>query len=132
MLISLDYQADPALPGCPDQQTFSAAITRHLGINPFRAQGTATYHYHLHSAPLARAVQAAEVVQLALPDNGVNRANFAVVRGTWMPAVLVEGAFIIMPDQEAALRTPEYQERYAQGIVGGLEAYFRSLASPEK
>jgi N-acetylmuramoyl-L-alanine amidase len=102
------------------------------GTNPFRAQGTATYHYHLHSAPLARAVQAAEVVQLALPDNGVNRANFAVVRGTWMPAVLVEGAFIIMPDQEAALRTPEYQERYAQGIVDGLEAYFRSLASPEK
>jgi N-acetylmuramoyl-L-alanine amidase len=49
-----------------------------------------------------------------------------------MPAVLVEGAFIIMPDQEAALRTPEYQERYAQGIVAGLEAYFRSLASPEK
>jgi len=115
----------------------NAFVSIHLnavpdGVNPFRAQGTATYHYHLHSASLARAVQAAEVVQLALPDNGVNRANFAVVRGTWMPAVLVEGAFIIMPDQEAALRTPEYQERYAQGIVAGLEAYFRSLASPEK
>jgi N-acetylmuramoyl-L-alanine amidase len=102
------------------------------GINPFRAQGTATYHYHLHAGPLAKEVQKAEVAQLALPDNGVNRANFAVVRGTWMPAVLVEGAFIIMPDQEAALRTPEYQARYAQGIVDGLEAYFRSIASPEK
>lgn len=115
----------------------NAFVSLHLnavpdGINPFRAQGTATYHYHLHSAPLARSVQAAEVSQLALPDNGVNRANFAVVRGTWMPMVLVEGAFIIMPDQEAALRTAEYQARYAQGIVDGLEAYFRSLAPPEK
>jgi N-acetylmuramoyl-L-alanine amidase len=49
-----------------------------------------------------------------------------------MPSVLIEGAFIIMPDQEAALRTPEYQAKYAQGVVNGLEAYFRSLASPEK
>jgi N-acetylmuramoyl-L-alanine amidase len=115
----------------------NAFVSIHLnavpdGINPFRAQGTATYHYHLHSAPLANEVQKAEVAQLGLPDNKVNRANFAVVRGTWMPMVLVEGAFIIMPDQEAALRTPEYQARYAQGIVDGLEAYFRSLASPSK
>ncbi|HEX6576522.1 MAG TPA: N-acetylmuramoyl-L-alanine amidase [Gemmatimonadaceae bacterium] len=99
------------------------------GINPFRAQGTATYHYYLHSGPLAQAVQTASVPQLGLPDNGVKRENFAVVRGTWMPSILVEGAFIIMPDQEAALRTPEYQTRYAQGIVNGLEAYFRSLAT---
>ncbi len=115
----------------------NAFVSIHLnavpdGINPFRAQGTATYHYHLHSAPLANEVQKAAVQALGLPDNAVNRANFAVVRGTWMPMVLVEGAFIIMPDQEAALRTPEYQERYAQGIVNGLEAYFRSLAPPEK
>jgi N-acetylmuramoyl-L-alanine amidase len=102
------------------------------GVNPARVQGTATYHYYLHSAPLAQAVQRAAVPLLGLPDNGVKRENFAVVRGTWMPSVLVEGAFIIMPDQEAALRMPEYQQRYAQGIVDGLEAYFRSLASAEK
>jgi N-acetylmuramoyl-L-alanine amidase len=44
-----------------------------------------------------------------------------------MPMVLTEGAFVIMPDQEAALRTPEFQARYAQGIVDGLEEYFRWL-----
>jgi N-acetylmuramoyl-L-alanine amidase len=115
----------------------NALVSIHLnavpdGINPFRAEGTATYHYHLHAAPLAAAIQKAAVAQLGLPDNGVKRENFALVRPTWMPSVLVEGAFIIMPDQEAALRTPEYQARYAQGIVDGLEAYFRSLASTEK
>lgn len=100
------------------------------GVNPFRAQGTATYHYHPHSAPLAETIQRASVDQLSLPDNGVKRENFAVVRGTWMPSVLMEGAFIILPDQEAALRTPEYQARYAQAIVDGLEAYFRTLKRP--
>jgi N-acetylmuramoyl-L-alanine amidase len=98
------------------------------GTNPFRAQGTATYHYYPHSGPLAETIQRAAVQHLSLPDNGVKRENFAVVRGTWMPSVLVEGAFIILPDQEAALRTPEYQARYAQSIVDGLEAYFRELA----
>jgi N-acetylmuramoyl-L-alanine amidase len=99
------------------------------GMNPFRAQGTATYHYHPHSTPLAETIQRASVQQLSLPDLGVKRENFAVVRGTWMPSVLMEGAFIILPDQEAALRTPEYQQRYAQAIVDGLEAYFRALAA---
>ena len=98
------------------------------GTNPFRAQGTATYHYYPHSGPLAETIQRAAVQHMSLPDNGVKRENFAVVRGTWMPSVLVEGAFIILPDQEAALRTPEYQQRYAQSIVDGLEAYFRALA----
>ena len=97
------------------------------GMNPFRAQGTATYHYHPHSAALAETIQRASVQQLSLPDNGVKRENFAVVRGTWMPSVLMEGAFIILPDQEAALRTPEYQARYAQAIVDGLEQYFRTF-----
>ncbi len=99
------------------------------GVNPFRAQGTATYHYHSHSGALAETIHRASVQHLSLPDNGVKRENFAVVRGTWMPSVLMEGAFIIMPDQEAAMRTPEYQQRYAQAIVDGLEAYFRTLAS---
>ena len=51
----------------------------------------------------------------------MNYDNLAVVRGTWYPAVLCEGAFIMLPDQEAALRTPEFQERYARGIADGLE-----------
>jgi N-acetylmuramoyl-L-alanine amidase len=109
-----------------------ALVSIHLnavpdGTNPFMAQGTATYHFWKHSEPLAIATHQALVAQLGLPDKGVKRANFALVRPTWMPAVLAEGAFIIMPDQEAALRTAEYQERYARAIVEGLDRYFRSL-----
>ncbi len=97
------------------------------GVNPFVAQGTSTYHFWKHSEPLAIATQQALVAQLSLPDKGFVRRNFALVRPTWMPAILCEGAFIMMPDQEAAIRTAEYQERYARGIVEGLDRYFRSL-----
>jgi N-acetylmuramoyl-L-alanine amidase len=97
------------------------------GVNPFTAPGTGTYFFRTHSEPLARAVQRGMVAQMGLQDLGVNYDNLAMVRSTWYPAILCEGAFIILPDQEAALRTPEFQERYARGVVDGLEEYFRAL-----
>jgi N-acetylmuramoyl-L-alanine amidase len=99
------------------------------GINPFVAPGTGTYFFRAHSEPLARAVQHGMVARMGLKDLGVNYDNLAVVRPTWYPSVLCEGAFIILPDQEAALRTPEFQERYARGILDGLESYFRTLGA---
>jgi N-acetylmuramoyl-L-alanine amidase len=99
------------------------------GVNPFLAAGTGTYFFRTHSEPLAREVQRGMVSQMGLVDLGVNYDNLAVVRGTWYPAVLCEGAFIILPDQEAALRTPEFQERYAKGVADGVENYFRSLST---
>jgi N-acetylmuramoyl-L-alanine amidase len=69
------------------------------------------------------------VRHMGLRDLGVYYDNLALARPTWMPAVLCEGAFIIIPEQEAALRTPEFQTAYARGIVDGLESYFRSLAA---
>ena len=120
-------------PAMGRRENAEAFVSIHLnavpdGQNPFRAQGTTTYHYYLHSGPLADSVQRTAVENLSLRNVGVKRENFAVIRGTWMPSILVEGVFIIMPDTEAAMRTPEYQLKYAQGIVDGLENYFRALA----
>ena len=111
----------------------NALVSIHLnalpdGVNPFRAHGTGAYFFHAQSEPLARALQNGMVSRMGLPDLGVNYDNLALARATWMPSVLCEGAFIMMPAQEAALRTSEFQKAYAQGIVDGLESYFRSLA----
>ena len=97
------------------------------GVNPFRAHGTGTYYFTAQSVALARAVQQGMVHSMGLRDLGINYDNLAVLRPTWMPAVLCEGAFVIIPEQEAALRTPEFQEAYAAGVVNGLEAFFRAL-----
>jgi len=112
----------------------NAFVSIHLnalpdGVNPFVAPGTGTYFFRSQSEPLARAVQRGMVSQMGLQDLGVNYDNLAVVRSTWYPAVLCEGAFLMIPEQEFALRTPEFQERYARGIADGLESYFRSLGA---
>src|SRR6185503_8356731 len=97
------------------------------GINPMTSNGSGTYFFHPQSEPLARAVQAGLVRYMKLRDLGVFYDNLAVVRETWMPAILCEGAFVILPEQEAAMRDPEGQRAYARGVAAGLEAYFKAL-----
>jgi N-acetylmuramoyl-L-alanine amidase len=97
------------------------------GVNPFTVHGTGTYYFTPHSELLARFVQSGMVRYMGLRDLGVYYDNLAVLRPSWMPAVLCEGAFIMIPEQEAALRTPEFQDAYASGVAEGLERYFASL-----
>ena len=100
------------------------------GVNPLRARnGTNTYFFFDNAEPLARAVQRSLVRQMGLPDMGVNYDNLSVARHAWMPSILCEGAFLPVPEQEAALRDESFQKRYATGIADGLEEYFRSLAA---
>ncbi|MHB1222965.1 MAG: N-acetylmuramoyl-L-alanine amidase family protein [Gemmatimonadaceae bacterium] len=110
-----------------------ALVSVHLnalpdGVNPFTAHGTGTYYFHPQAEPLARAIQRALVRWMGLPNLGIHYDNLALARPTWMPAILAEGAFLMMPAQEAALRTPDFQQAYASGLADGLEAYFRTLA----
>lgn len=97
------------------------------GVNPFERNGTGSYYFNAYSEPLARAVQAGMVRHMGLRDLGVNYDNLAVLRPTWMPSVLCEGAFLMIPEQEAALRTAEFQDAYARGVAEGVEQYFRDL-----
>lgn len=98
------------------------------GVNPFTMpNGVEVYFYRPHSEPLARAVQAALVAYQPLPDQGIHYRSFAVVRTPWMPAILAEGGFMMIPEQENAMRTPAFQERYARALADGLEQFFRGL-----
>ncbi len=96
------------------------------GINPFTNNGTSVFYNHPRSQPLAAAIQRALVVRLGLRDLGVARGDLALVRPTWMPSVLSEGLFMMLPDQEAALRSADGQERYARGVVAGTREFLQA------
>ncbi len=95
------------------------------GINPFTNNGTSVFYNQPRSVPLAAAIQKSLVRRLRLPDLGISRADFAVIRATWMPSVLVEGMFMILPDQEAALRSPAGTQRYARGVYEGIRSFLQ-------
>jgi N-acetylmuramoyl-L-alanine amidase len=46
-----------------------------------------------------------------------------------MPSVLVESVFMMIPEQEAALRTPEFRQRIAEGVAEGIERYLGGRAT---
>jgi N-acetylmuramoyl-L-alanine amidase len=101
------------------------------GVNPFlQPNGMEVYFYRPHSETLARAVQGALLSYQPLPDQGVHFRSLAVVRTPWMPAILAEGGYMMIPEQENAMKTPEFQERYARAVADGLEAYFRGVRAP--
>jgi len=99
------------------------------GTNPFVNHGTSTLFFTQPSEPLARSVQRQLMVQIGQRDIGVHYQSLAVARGTWFPSVLAEGLFLMFPDQEAAMRDPVWQARYARAIADGAEAYFRALGA---
>lgn len=99
------------------------------GVNPFTNNGTSVFYNHPQSIPLAMAVQRALVRQLGLRDLGVGRGDLALVRPTWMPAILCEGLFMMLPDQESALRQPQGQLLYATGVFEGIQAFLQERAA---
>ncbi|MBA3258577.1 MAG: N-acetylmuramoyl-L-alanine amidase, partial [Gemmatimonadales bacterium] len=95
------------------------------GINPFTNNGSSVYYNHPRSAPLARAIQEELVRRLGLRDLGFGRGDLALVRGTWMPAVLTEGLFMMLPEQEAALRSERGRRAYAVAVLDGIRRYLK-------
>jgi N-acetylmuramoyl-L-alanine amidase len=69
------------------------------------------------------------VRRLGLRDLGIGRGDLALVRGTWMPSILTEGLFMMLPDQEAALRSADGRHRYAQAVLDGLREYLKESAA---
>jgi N-acetylmuramoyl-L-alanine amidase len=57
------------------------------------------------------------------PDRGVQQANFAVLRGSYMPAVLVEIGFGTNPSEARYLSDPDNQATIARSIAHSVEEY---------
>ena len=98
------------------------------GLNPFTNSGSSVFYNQPRSVPLAMAVQRALVRRLGIRDLGVSRGDLALVRPTWMPSVLTEGLFMMLPQQEAALRSEAGQALYAEAVFDGIETFLRDVA----
>ncbi|HEX2202884.1 MAG TPA: N-acetylmuramoyl-L-alanine amidase [Longimicrobium sp.] len=95
------------------------------GVNPFENNGTTVFYNAPQSLGLARWMQRELLRELGLRDLGVARADLALVRPTWFPSVLTETLFLMVPQQEAALRDPQVHERIARAHFRAIEAFVR-------
>lgn len=93
------------------------------GVSPLRPRGSSVYYFHPQSKPLAAAIQAALVRMTRQRNLGVFQGDLAVCRITAMPAVLLEPAFIAIPEEERKIRDPRFRARVCRAIVSGVQQY---------
>ncbi|ADL12784.1 N-acetylmuramoyl-L-alanine amidase [Acetohalobium arabaticum] len=89
--------------------------------------GTTTYaHWNAskNNWALAWYVQDEIVKRTGTDSNGLKAANFAVLRGNNVPAILVETAFLSNPKEEYLLTTPAFQQKIVEGVVAGIKRYY--------
>ena len=77
----------------------------------------------IESSELAEMIEANIITSVSTKDRGVKQANFYVLRGAFMPAVLVETAFITNKEEEKKLRTNKFQQSIAEAIYNGIKRF---------
>jgi N-acetylmuramoyl-L-alanine amidase len=95
------------------------------------ASGTSTYFHNSDpsSRALATCVQHSVMATTGLPSRGVlsdtvmYHSGFAVLRGSTMPAVLCEVAYINNQTDRRKLIDPQFQQRVAKAMCDGLRNY---------
>lgn len=90
------------------------------------ANGIETYVYPTGSRDsflLANIVQSSLISAVQRKDRGVKQANFAVLRDTKMPAILVECGFMTNRTELMLLMNKAYREQCARAIAFGILCY---------
>ncbi len=83
--------------------------------------------YLTESSELAARIQERTWPCARIKDRGVRQANFYVLRGTQMPAILVEVGFLTNESEEARLCDPSYQHEAAYAIYRGIAEFKESF-----
>lgn len=100
-------------------------VSIHCNAANEKAYGTETYAYRVSSNGyrLAAGVQKHLVADTGRCNRGVKTANFAVLRNSNMPAILVETAFIDNPEDNAFLGSEIGKSHIAAAIAKGICEY---------
>ncbi|MBO7238599.1 MAG: N-acetylmuramoyl-L-alanine amidase [Elusimicrobiaceae bacterium] len=87
--------------------------------------GYSVYYMYLHSFKLAESVHKAFNKKIPLTDSGlINNTVLFVPRISEMPSILIENAYMILPEQEAFVMSDEGRELFAQTIYEGILNFY--------
>ncbi len=72
---------------------------------------------------LATAAHASMLRRLRMPDRGIKRARFVVIREIKIPGVLLEGGFVTHSTDSRRIASPAYRQEMAYSIVDAVKSY---------
>lgn len=99
-------------------------------IDPLaRPRGFTFYYYYPHSYTFAEAVERSFVKNIALPDDGILQRDFSVTRSSpQVPAILIEHAYMLLPEQEELLSQDSFIDKLATATTQGVVDYIREVS----
>lgn len=95
------------------------AVKKYTDLN-YILTDMAQAEYLKESSHLATKLQANLTKATSWNDRGVKQAGFYVLRGAFMPAVLVELGFISNKEEEKKLNSASYQEMLIKAVYEGI------------
>lgn len=128
--VSLDNRAQMA-----NEQKPAIFVSIHFNSAPSaEAQGIEVFYFHsthnktrsAQSKKLAQSILRGTLAQTEAKSRGIKHGNYAVIRETKMPAVLIEGGFVTNESEMQKLKDPAYLKKLAWGIVKGIDEYLNS------
>ena len=105
-------------------------------VEPTNSVSTAILHDLLgdfqqqHSAQLAHVMLQSLVAATNATDRGVRQADFAVLRGAHMPAVVIELGFLSHPDEGYELVENAYTDTMVEAIADGIAVFDGGWGEP--
>lgn len=79
---------------------------------------------------LATAMHASMLRRLKLPDRGIKRARFLVIREAAIPGVLLEGGFLSNPRDSRMAASAAFRQQMALAIVDAVRNYKKAIGAP--
>ncbi|MBQ6223760.1 MAG: N-acetylmuramoyl-L-alanine amidase, partial [Campylobacter sp.] len=99
-------------------------------IDPLaRPRGFTFYYYYPHSYTFAEAIERSFVKNIALPDDGILQRDFSVTRSSpQVPAILIEHAYMLLPEQEELLSQDSFIDKLATATSQGVANYISEIS----
>lgn len=91
-----------------------------------QVSGIETFYRSSESKVLADLVQRELIRNIGAVNRGVKTANFAVLKKTRHPAILVEGGFVSNARERDALTDPRYRQLVADSVARCVIAYHQA------
>lgn len=103
------------------------SIHNNAAGDTLKIRGTSTYYKHLGYRPLSQAVLE-RLLEMGLNEYGnVGRFNFALNSPIEYPNILVEGAFMSHPADEALLLQDDFRKKMAKQIRKGINDWLKQV-----
>ncbi|HVP58747.1 MAG TPA: N-acetylmuramoyl-L-alanine amidase [bacterium] len=118
-----------------DEESRYVAATENATIEPasiiseandevaFILWDTAQNEFVAESSYLAQLVNEELARVLSIPNRGVKQAEFSVLKGAYLPGILLETAFITNPEEETMLKDPAFQDKVVGAVVAAISRF---------